>query len=118
MKLILGFLMLVAFATAQAQSLEEHWDKVCEKMQQCTLEQMQQLPDNLPDAVKQQMQAGLNAACDNAKKEFKVDMDKASQSQKQAFVACAKSWQRLSCDQIMQSNKNTKECQALEELTE
>lgn len=117
MKVVVSFLMLLAFATTQAQTMEEHWDKVCKKMQQCTLQQMEQLPDNLPDAVKAQMKAGLNAACDNAKQEFQGDMSKATAEQKKAFVACAKSWQRLSCDEIMQSNKNTPECQALEDLT-
>ena len=118
MKSLVGFLLLLVVTQVQAESFDDQWDKVCTKIQQCTMEQIKQLPDSFPESVRKQMQAGLDQACDKAKEEFQGDLNNASAAETKAVIACAKSLQGLSCDQLMQSNNATKECQALEAMAE
>lgn len=115
MKLLLSVLLLAALLPAHADSIEQHWSKVCKKMQQCTLAQIEKMPDGLPEGMREQVKASLNSACDHAKEDVTAGIDKANSEQKQAVIACMKSLQQASCEQLIDGEGSTAACEKLEQ---
>lgn len=110
---LLGFVALISFGgNAMANEFVKASEELCNKIRQCTFEQMGQEKD-LPPEMRAMVENMMDNLCENMEKSYREAADK--HNFEEPAAACVRSMAKLSCEDITAS-KETKECKTFEEL--
>lgn len=108
------FLTSVIFSVntfaATVEALQDASMELCEKVKQCTFEQMQAQEGIAPE-MRSMVEGMLNTMCKDFIKFDEVDRD---HELVEPALACMKSMSALSCDQLQEDNMATPACEAYE----
>lgn len=106
---------VIISANAYSASVKELQDAsmmLCEKVKQCTFEQMQ-AEQGISSEMRSMVEGMLNTMCKDFIKFDEVDRD---HELVEPALACMKSMSALSCDQLQEDNMATPACEAYERV--
>ncbi len=96
--------------SASIEDLQEASMALCEKVKQCTFEQMQ-AKEGIPPEMRSMVEGMLNTMCKDFIKFDEVDRD---HELVEPALACMESMSALSCEQLQEDNMATPACEAYE----
>ncbi len=117
--IIAAVLMLPFFA--QADSFQAEWNKYCTKIKECTMQQMGENPDDMPEAMRDMVMQTMDGMCASMEEQFTEVQQTEYQDIADAGAECLRSLNRMTCDEITgggQEQFETQECRDYQEMAE
>ena len=110
---LLAALTLTASVAAGADDIADAALGLCEKVKSCAMAQIAE--EDLTPETRQMMQPMLDNMCANMKS--RVEAVPSGHSLYKSAVACMRSMEALTCEQMQSDQANTPACQAYEKLS-
>lgn len=119
-------LMIIAVALmlphlAQATAFQSEWNKYCNKVKECTMEQMGQNADEIPQAMRDMVMKSMEGMCSAMEEKFTEAKQAEYSDIADAGAECLRSLNSMSCAQMTQGDGQqlqTEECREYQELAE
>jgi len=111
---LLAMFSLTVAVAAGADDIADAALGLCEKVKSCAMAQIAK--EDLTPEVRQMMQPMLDNMCANMKS--RVEAVPSGHPMYQSAVACMRSMEALSCEQMQSEQANTAACQAYEKLAQ
>ncbi|WP_251357794.1 hypothetical protein [Kangiella sp. TOML190] len=105
----------MAGGSAQSFDLDKKLLDYCEKAKACTLKQIE--TEQIPEQYRDMVMANMNTMCAGVKEQFTPYL-KQEPAMLESAEQCIDSLNKMSCDELMSAERETKECKTFNKMLE